>query len=331
MPRRKAPPRLYLDPKRETWIIRDGPRFIRTGCTRQDVAGAEAQLAEYIGEKYAPPPTNSPTVLEVLAAYASEVVPHRVTKKNISYQIGSLSKWWAGKNSSEITTRTCRAYAATKKAAAASSDLKVLRAACKHWQKEHSPFAVQPMVWVPPTGPGRDRWLTREELARLLWAARRSQHIRRFILLAYYTGSRPGVILGLHWDQIDIKAGVMTRKRHGAVTHAKKRAPRVRLGKRILSHLRRWQRLDGESVTFLCHYEGRVVDDPHGAWRRAVKQSKLKGKITRHTLRHTRATHLMQAGVPIWEAAGALGMTVKTLESVYGHHHPDWQTMAADV
>jgi hypothetical protein len=39
----------------------------------------------------------------------------------------------------------------------------------------------------------------------------------------------------------------------------------------------------------------------------------------------------MQAGVPIWEAAGHLGMTVKILEEVYGHHHPDWQRRAADV
>jgi len=27
----------------------------------------------------------------------------------------------------------------------------------------------------------------------------------------------------------------------------------------------------------------------------------------------------------MWEAAGYLGMTVETLEEVYGHHHPDHQ------
>lgn len=266
----------------------------------------------------------------MLRTYANEVVPHKASKRNISYCIGSLSKWWIGRQASEVTTRTCRAYAATKTPAAAHADLKILRAALKHWEKEHSRFAVQPVIWTPMAGPGRDRWLTRSEIARLLSAGRRSQHIRRFILLAYYTGSRPGVILRLQWDQIDLKSGVMTRSRHGEAVHAKKRAPKVRLGKRILSHLRRWKRLDGESVTFLCHYDGRQVEDPHGAWGRAVRDSGLTG-VTRHTLRHTRATHLMQAGANIWRAAGALGMTVKTLETVYGHHHPDWQSDVADL
>ena len=61
-----------------------------------------------------------------------------------------------------------------------------------------------------------------------------------------------------------------------------------------------------------------------------MKASGLKG-VKRHTLRHTRATWLMQAGVPIWEAAGHLGMTTKTLESVYGKHSPDFQERAANV
>jgi hypothetical protein len=40
---------------------------------------------------------------------------------------------------------------------------------------------------------------------------------------------------------------------------------------------------------------------------------------------------MMQKGVPIWQAAGALGMTVQMLERTYGHHHPDWQREAANA
>jgi integrase len=124
----------------------------------------------------------------------------------------------------------------------------------------------------------------------------------------------------------------MARIRPEEAADAKKRAPVVRLGKRILSHLRRWKRLDaGTETKYLCHYEGRRVDDPHASWRRAVEAAGLKG-VTRHTLRHTRATHLMQSGkVTMWEAAGFLGMTVRTLEQVYGHHSPDHQGEAPDV
>jgi hypothetical protein len=38
-----------------------------------------------------------------------------------------------------------------------------------------------------------------------------------------------------------------------------------------------------------------------------------------HTLRNTRATWLMQAGIEPWEAAGHLGMSLEMLQRVYGN------------
>jgi integrase len=45
--------------------------------------------------------------------------------------------------------------------------------------------------------------------------------------------------------------------------------------------------------------------------------------VVPHTLRHTAATWLMQAGTDLWEASGYLGMSPEILWRVYGHHHPD--------
>ena len=75
-------------------------------------------------------------------------------------------------------------------------------------------------------------------------------------------------------------------------------------------------------IIYVCHFDGRATDDPHATWRRVIKAASLPGG-TRHTLRHTRATWMAMAGVPLWEAAGFLGMTTKTLETVYAHHSPD--------
>jgi integrase len=250
------------------------------------------------------------------------------------YNIGNLLKWWGIKTTTSITAKACRQYAATKTPAAAGADLKVLKAAVLYWNQEYGPLGSVPTYWLPPAAEPRERWLTRSEAARLLWAARHCQHIRRFILLSLYTASRPGVILAARWNQINLAAEYFPA---GAVQDRKKRAPRVRLGKRILAHLRRWKRLDGwqHDTLPICHYDSRAVADPHDSWKRAVKTARLDlhgpDKVTRHTLRHTKVTWLMQAGLPIWEVAGFAGMSVRTLERVYGHHHPDHQVQAANA
>lgn len=335
MPRRAKGPRLYLDPKRKQWVIRDGSRFIRTGCGEGSDAAAEKFLASYIGQKHRPEPSSAPMIAEVLAAYGTEVAPHKKSARNISYNIGNLLKWWGDKKTSDITAKSCRAYAATKTAPAAGADLKVLKMAVKHWHEEYGPLASLPIMWRPADNPPKERWLTREEAARLLWAARPYQHLRRMILLGLYTGSRPGVILALQWKQIDFRSGYLDRLPQGVAQDARKRAPKVRIGRRLMAHLKRWKRLDGDQP-YVCrfqdrwHPDARKVEDPHGSWRKVIEASGLHG-VTRHTLRHTRATWLLQAGVDIWEAAGHLGMSPKTLIRVYGHHSPAHQERAANI
>src|SRR5690242_13511222 len=116
MPRRSKGPRLYLDPRRKQWIIRDGSRFIRTGCGEGDGRGAEKSLAQYIGHKHKPQPSGSPMIADVLNVYGKEVAPNRETAKNLGYMIGCLLNWWGDKNVSEISAKTCREYAATRAA-----------------------------------------------------------------------------------------------------------------------------------------------------------------------------------------------------------------------
>lgn len=335
MPRRTKGARLYLDPKRKVWTIRDGTRFIRTGCREGSRDEAEKFLAQYIGQKHKPEPSSTPLIADVLAVYGNEVAPRKKSASDIGYNISNLLKWWGDKTVADITAKSCRAYIATKAKQGAGADLKVLRQSVKYWHAEYGPLATIPIFELPKANRPKERWLTKKEAAKLLKAAKPYQHLRRMILLCLYTGSRPGVILSLHWDQVDFKSGVLSRLKTNEDADEKKRKPQVRLGRRITAHLKRWKKLDkGEKL--VCHFrerphlQSREVMDPHTAWRKTIKAAGLKG-VTRHTLRHTRATWMMQAGVPIWETAGFLGMTVQTLERVYGHHSPDHQEIAANI
>ena len=329
MPRRAKGPRLYLDEKRGQWVIRDGTLFLRTGCGERDRAAAEKLVAQYIGRKHKPEPSGAPMIADVLRVYAQEVAPGMKSARNIAYWIGNLLKWWGDKTAAQITMRTCKEYAADRPSQAAAADLKILKAATDYWHKsEYGPLNFVPVFWRPKANPPKDRWLTGKEAARLVRAAKPYSYLRRFILLGLHTGTRPGNLLSLTWDQVDLQRG--TLRRTLSAQDAKKRAPPIKLGRGILDHLRRWRRIDGGDTKYVCHLEGRAVEDPHGSWRKVIKAAGLPG-VTRHTLRHTKATRMAQAGVPLWEAAGYLGMTIKTLERVYAHHHPDSQERAANI
>jgi len=330
MPRRRAAPRLYLDPKRKQWAIRDGTSFIRTGCAEADRSGAEKRLAAYLGQKHSPERGPSPLIADMLMVYASEHVPHIAGSKNTAYNIASLEAWWGDKRLADVTARNCRAYAASRTPGAARRDLEVLRAAIGYWHREYGPLPSVPAIVLPAKSEPRSRWLTREEANKLLHAARRQKHLWRFILLGLHTGSRPGVILALRWEQVDLVKGVLHRRPIGSAESARKRTPPVRLGAKILRRLRSWYRVDGERPGFVCHYHGDQVGKLRRSFPAAAKAAGLKD-VTPHTLRHTRATWLVQDGVPLWEVAGALGMTVEMLERVYGHHSPDFQARAAEV
>jgi integrase len=60
-----------------------------------------------------------------------------------------------------------------------------------------------------------------------------------------------------------------------------------------------------------------------------VAKNAGQGHDGAHILRHSCATWLMQQGVSPFEAGGYLGMSPQTLQDVYGHHNPAFQTNAA--
>ena len=131
---------------------------------------------------------------------------------------------------------------------------------------------------LPPRGKARQRWLTRSEVARLLWTCWRNRevqegkptdkrplrHLVRVLLIGVYTGSRPGAILNAAWRQgpglsfVDTVNGVFHRHAEGDV-ESTKRQPTVKLSPRLLAHLRRWERLDAGHArpqTYLVSYHG---------------------------------------------------------------------------
>ena len=347
MPRKKSPPRLYLKQdagRAAVWIILDGGRKISTGCLEHASREAEKRLAQYISEKHEAPGERraaSALIADVLLFYLQNRIPHLAAPKWEAYRCQKLGEFFGERKVAEITGKLCRDYVAWRKdqgvGPSSRRELDVLSAAINFYHKEFM-LDVVPVITKPDPPLAREGWLTRSQAAALLWAAYRapeSKHLVRFILIGLYTGTRTAAILGLCWlrspheGSIDIENGLLYR-RGTKVKETKKRQPPARLHWRLIPHLKRWRAADdSQELTHVITYRGHPVEKLRRSWYQACERAGTPDDIVKHSLRHTAATWLMQEGVPHWEAAGYLGMTVETLETVYGHHHPDFQRNAA--
>jgi hypothetical protein len=323
MPRRSKGARLWLESEERdrhgklvryaTWVIRDGARKLRTGCAREDRAGAERALAEYLASKYRAPRDRNRhpadiLVLDVLNIYLADKAGKHARPEETKQRVLTLADFWQSHTLADVNGRRCREYVACRVGqpwrsakpdrtgqpprlvteAAARRELEDLRAAINHHRREGLCSEVVSVV-IPEKGIARERWLTRSEAARLIWAAWRARqvmrdqrteravgrHVARFILLGLYTGTRHAAICSaalmptIGRGHVDLERGVFYRRVEGA-RETKKRQPPVRLPERLLAHLRRWERL-GIANRAVVEWNGKPIRSVRKGFAAAVR------------------------------------------------------------
>lgn len=354
----------------DRWFIVDGKSEVGTGCGPERMGDAERQLANYIKDKWqAPVGEGDPAkvlIADVLALYGRDrgasLKSDTATMKGF---VKHLIAWWGEKTLAEIKRSSCQDYVAwrTKQVIrhgetgrkvsdqTARRELEVLSAAVGHWDDEHH-LARRPKVVLPEKAQASRDALTRSEAAAILWASlghRRTDgkwtalksssgkanraHLRRFILIGLYTGSRSAVIKRLCWTEslhdpwVDLEAGIIYRRGKSERDSRTKRRPMVKIPRRLQAHLKRWKAMDeAKSYGMVLHHGGATVGSVRTGFAGCAADAGLTA--TPHWLRHTCPTWLMERGVDVWEAAGYVGMTAATLEKHYGHHRPEYQSAA---
>jgi hypothetical protein len=380
MPNPAKPTRLRVKPEERdasgritrhaAWEIVDGARRVATGCRLEDRAGAERRLAAYIAERQEAARAELTRrerraadipVADVIAIYLTDVVariPDQGQRKRAAGRAKRLLAHWGTKTLADVNGHSCRSYAAARgNDGGARRDLQDLSAAIGHHLEEGYHREIVKVV-LPPKGGRRERWLTRSEVARLVWAAWRSreqmrrvhgdstadrlptqkrtgQHVARAILFAYYTASRPGDVLmasrhaGSDRAFIDLERGVFYRLPEDKA-ETSKRQPPTPLGRKILAHCRRW--FEGKHcASFVVEWQGRRVATIDTAMTRIAAEAGLGEGVTLYTLRHSRMTHQKQAGIPSWEVAKAAGTSEAMIERHYGHHDPSHLSEAVNA
>jgi integrase len=164
-------------------------------------------------------------------------------------------------------------------------------------------------VTLPRPAPGRTRFLSDDERARLLAACRTSEQraLYPFVLFCLTTGCRRGEAYGLLWRDVDL------RRRWAIFRITKNGTARgVPLVPAVVAEFELLLR-DDERVFPL---------DMGRAWDTAVRKAGLTD-FRFHDLRHSAASRLVQSGANLSEVAQLLGHRDIRMTQRYSHVHSD--------
>jgi integrase len=338
MPRRKLEkPNYRLRLRGRTWAI-DFTDPV-TGRTRRVSTGesersrAEVWRDQWIAGREQPLPPPQPTVAAILDAYVTARLPHvnskavlRVSATTIRRLIGNLEPRMLARGTYTIARRNeSGALSRPISDGSVRREVAVLRAALS-WSVREKWIPDAPYVEMPPRPPPRDRWLTRDDVDRLIHAAR-SPHIRLFVVLAFHTAARAGAILDLTWDRVDFERRLIHYDRPGR-RQTKKRRAVVSINTPALAALQEARMV---AVTdYVIEWRGRKVNSIKRGFAAACRRAGVE-KCSPHVLRHSSASHMVMEGVPLAMIARTLGDSEAMIEKVYGHHSPNYLRPATDA
>ncbi len=308
------------------WTDKGKTKRISTGERQR--SAAETWKDQFAAGQLSPAPPVAATVNQILDAYLADRDGKVESPETLKHSAKPLRREFGSLLPDHLTTPVVRKYITGRQEAGRSNgtiirEIVTLRAALQ-WAVKEKWIDRAPIIEAPSKPPPRSRWLSREEADKLI-AACKGRHIRLFVQLALHTAARRGAILSLEWDRVDLERRVIYLALPGR-SHGNKRRAVVPINSTLLSALTAAKAV--ALTDYVVEYGKRPVASVKTGFQNAVALAGLSG-VSPHTLRHTAATWMVQAAVPLAEVARYLGDSERMIERVYGHHAPDYLRRAA--
>jgi integrase len=166
-----------------------------------------------------------------------------------------------------------------------------------------NPFSMGEPLITPADERKRERIITKEEEERLLAACTgRRIHLQPIIICALDTGMRRGEIIKLRWSDIDFENRIIFIQAHNTKTL---RERQMAISERLTLAL---QTVYEQSTKDPLALVFGILDNVKKGFHSARKDAGLPD-VRFHDLRHTHATRLVTAHIPLSEVGRALGHT----------------------
>jgi integrase len=177
-----------------------------------------------------------------------------------------------------------------------------------------------------PEPQGRTRFLSLDEAKRLLEAS--SRHLTPIIVCALETGMRRSEILGLRWSDVDMRTQTIYL---GDTKNGESR--RVPISNRLFSVLSTLPRRLGSDHVFNGEPKigktGTPFHDVRTSFENACRRAGIE-QFRFHDLRHTAASHMAMAGVPLRTIGEILGHKTAAMTERYAHLTPEHKRKAVE-
>lgn len=302
-------------------VYHDGGRRQRIALKAADKFQATAEAAELVGHIQQRKPRQRLTVGQIVEMYLeqSEAIWKEVDRHHSKAILAAFGLLGASDVDS-FSERRIRDFSASHKGKPGTirKELSILRAALR-WAERKGLIDKAPHIWLPQAPPPKDRRLSREEASRLRDGVR-MPHVRLFVEIALGTGARAGAILGLRWSDCDLEN---KRLNLGGHERQKARAKMVPINE-TLHHILVASR-EGAMTDYVIEWAGEPVKSIKRGFREAVRRAGLGTDVTPHVLRHTAASWMAEAGIPMSEIAAVLGhRDSRTTERIYAKFSPEY-------
>lgn len=166
----------------------------------------------------------------------------------------------------------------------------------------------------------------KQELADLR-AVTFADRLKPLILVLLNTGIRRGEAFNLQWSDVDLSKKVLTVAGDGAKSSQTRHIP---LNREALATLKAWKKQAKQSSYVFPSASGGRLDNINKAWDTLRKNAKLE-EFRLHDLRHTFASNLAIAGVPLNTIRELLGHSDIQMTLRYAHLTPDIKAQAVEL